>query len=798
MSAATCPMPPWLLAPPTAVPAPPTESRLQELPFGDLRWENFERLCVRLERTNNEIEFCRLYGVVGQDQGGIDLYSRRRSAAKYRVHQCKREENFTPHKIDTAVRRFRDGDWSSKSETFTLCTKESLRRTERSQAIERHRASLREAGIGFDVWDADELNLQLKEHPLIVDDFFGRIWARAFCDSAQLAALEGRLDGAQVVEFREKLLIFFQTDCQVVDPGLPIAHGEHRALPLRPRYVVPDVHQDQVRISTARPQPGSSVPAPTESSAVNGPENRPGEQPMGPQEAVRTYQQRRPLDDWLADAPRHILLGGPGIGKSSLLRFLVLDLLDAHPILKGVSTAHGCYLPVWISFPYWTTLRSNDSQTLSLPEAIHRWLLQCSEDRLWPLFQKALDDERLLLLVDGLDEYTNEDAAGGALSLLQVFVEQRNCRVIVTSRPVGFERLAVREVGWRIGHLAEFTPAQQRQYAINWFEHRLRSIQGGAAENDIVEKAAESAKRALADLESSGDLRELARTPLLLGLLIYLSSSNLPLPRNRFSAYGRLVEHLVATHPKARRRAALVSGPTSIFSTADETKVFAALANQLHRNHAEGLISASEAELTIQGFLEDTNGFAMHRTEAHRQAQILLDFGEVGLGLLVKRAPGALGFLHRTFQDYLTAEHLVHAPLADQKAVIQQQCSDPRWREVILGLLHLTSRPEDVAELVGLMRQQSSGTVAALTVASILCEVACGDFNCPTILARQLCEEALEEIEAGPWLPFREHLLRLVLNGLYSTKLIELIQFRLARWFPARHSRYSVPAALVS
>ena len=63
--------------------------------------------------------------------------------------------------------------------------------------------------------------------------------------------------------------------------------------------------------------------------------------------------------------------------------------------------------------------------------------------RLWPLFEQALDDERLLLLVDGLDEYRSEDSARGALTQLQVFAEQRNCRVIATARPTGYDRLGV-------------------------------------------------------------------------------------------------------------------------------------------------------------------------------------------------------------------------------------------------------------------------------------------------------------------------------------------------------------------
>ena len=197
------------------------------------------------------------------------------------------------------------------------------------------------------------------------------------------------------------------------------------------------------------------------------------------------------------------------------------------------------------------------------------------------VFDVALEDERLLLLVDGFDEYRNEDAARVALSLLQVFVEQRGCRVVATSRPVGLERLGVQSIGWRIGHLAYFTTAQQRQYAVAWHEHRLRGLEGerfGSSGSDVTQRAGHAADALMSELQSSADLRELARTPLLLGLLIYLKSSNLPLPSNRFRAYGRLVEHLISTHPAVRRRAAMIATTSSLFATADEIHVFTALA----------------------------------------------------------------------------------------------------------------------------------------------------------------------------------------------------------------------------
>lgn len=122
---------------------------------------------------------------------------------------------------------------------------------------------------------------------------------------------------------------------------------------------------------------------------------------------------------------------------------MALDLLNESPVLRQASSFHDTFLPVWLSFPFWTKRMEEAKTVLSLPDIVVSWLHLWSEDRLWPLIEKALDDERLLLLIDGLDEYGNEDAGRNALAQLQVFVEQRNCRVTATTRPTGYERLSI-------------------------------------------------------------------------------------------------------------------------------------------------------------------------------------------------------------------------------------------------------------------------------------------------------------------------------------------------------------------
>ena len=74
-----------LVLPPNIVVLPPVVTKAQTLPCHQLLWENFERLVVRLASLDGDINHCRLYGVRGQRQHGIDLYARGKSSDKFRA-----------------------------------------------------------------------------------------------------------------------------------------------------------------------------------------------------------------------------------------------------------------------------------------------------------------------------------------------------------------------------------------------------------------------------------------------------------------------------------------------------------------------------------------------------------------------------------------------------------------------------------------------------------------------------------------------------------------------------------------
>jgi hypothetical protein len=181
-------IPPELLEPPRGgFPLGPVATAEQLLPFGKLAWENFERLCLRLARVSGEeLRRARLYGEGGQLQYGIDFYAALPSG-RYASYQCKRIENVAPSDIKAAVDEFtKRPRWSRVSDRFVFCTSDRAVRSQLSDAIEtqRQRLAKRVKPIEFEVWDAEELSLMLREHKELVGDFFGPEWSAAFFGTA--------------------------------------------------------------------------------------------------------------------------------------------------------------------------------------------------------------------------------------------------------------------------------------------------------------------------------------------------------------------------------------------------------------------------------------------------------------------------------------------------------------------------------------------------------------------------------------------------------------------------------------
>ena len=781
-------VPSRLWTPPSTKLDPPVKTRAQELPFDKLSWPDFERLCLRLVSREADVEHCQLYGTPGQEQEGIDLYARRTLQVKYDVYQCKRVKDFGPAKIKGAVQTFRVGGWADRTDRLTLCTEQSFEATQRADEFEKQRESLKDdKGVDLVSWDSRQLSFKLKTLPELIDDFFGREWVREFCGGQEAEKLGERLDSVLLADLRRELGKFYSIVFNVQDTGIPVGDTHAFSLPLDQRYVIPDVMERRNLLIGGGSQAKPDAMADVAKESLLAESRREKRSPDLDEVSSMTVEGRLSIDEWIADNSTSVILGAPGSGKSSLLRFLAIDLLKDDPRLMLTAERWGRHLPVWVPFPLWTKLIAESTASTSLTDMLKRWLGDWSAGHLAPLIEKALRDKRLLLLVDGLDEWTNETAAGIALDKLRVFIQDRNVPAVLVGRPRGFKKLGISDPAWRVTELADLSVPQQRELARLWFAQRIIRSSGNSADRaEAYRRSGIDAHEFVAELARSPDFQALSRIPLLLGILIFQRMHDGHLPTDRFKAYADLVDHLTIHHPRKRKRAAMDAAVSLGRLTEDETKrVLGCLAFYIHESHPDGLIEHAEAESVVRTHLKnDAEGLGLSDREATIVARELLEIGVDSTGILVSRSHNEIGFFHRSVQEHLAGCYLAELPLDNQIEMLTARCIDPQWSEILLNMFHLTRRPGELNRFAEALKDVDCHQSERFGIRCLLTELAFGPFNCSSALTRTLMRETIDEIEWCSSMSQRRRLLQLVLDGGRSLKTQVSVVDELKKWLP--------------
>ena len=236
--------------PPESFVSLPVNTRIQILPLNELSWDYFQRLCARLAQRCGSVERCQEYGLPGQDQEGIDIYVRRLESSRYSVWQCKRYQTFPPSLIENAVSDFLNGSWAAKADEFVLPISVNTEEVKLAEAIEAQGVRLGKRNIRFLPLGITQISEHLKEHPDLVDDFFGREWVKMFCGeeaAARLSSRRLRLD--EVIRLRQLLRRCYTQHFEISDPGLPSLTGsmnpDHQPLSLVDRFVPPEILEEQ-------------------------------------------------------------------------------------------------------------------------------------------------------------------------------------------------------------------------------------------------------------------------------------------------------------------------------------------------------------------------------------------------------------------------------------------------------------------------------------------------------------------------------------------------------------------------
>jgi NACHT domain len=344
-----------------------------------------------------------------------------------------------------------------------------------------------------------------------------------------------------------------------------------------------------------------------------------------------------------------MVLGQPGAGKSTFLRKMGLEALKG----KKGGFKHDC-IPVFIE------LKRFASSEINIEKFIIEEFRTCNFPDPDKFTAKALEQGKLLILLDGLDEVPSQNLTE-TINQIQNFVDKYDQNRFIASCRTAAYRNNFRR--FSDVAMADFDDEQIQQFIHNWFH----------GENDQQAKTGEKCWELLQKTENEA-AKELAHTPLLLTFLCLVYDRSQNFPNNRSVLYKQALRILLEEWASEKRilRDEIYQG--------------------LHTELEELLLS----EIAYTGFesnrlffsqreiVEQIKTFLASNLNApqHLDGEAVLNAITIQQGILVERAEDVFSFSHLTLQEYLTAQYIDDHRLVEK--LVTEHLTDKRWQEVFL------------------------------------------------------------------------------------------------------------------
>lgn len=425
------------------------------------------------------------------------------------------------------------------------------------------------------------------------------------------------------------------------------------------------------------------------------------------QRASYAEQSVRPVLDVISrkDNRLVVLTGEPGAGKSILMRYLLLGIID--PVEADDRREHWSrhfvptpdeggdlsrsvehHFPLLIELrDYYFTKRDEDEVN-----SFSDYVEYLGETQGYGINQQWLD-QRLksgpsLLMFDGLDEIFDKGDRDEIMQQIVGITEMYpKARVIVTSRPHGYHETILRPAGFAHFRLQDLDRDQKESFTRGWF---------GRVFPNSTDDADERINRVLDSVDRSPSVRWLADNPLLLTIMCLIAREK-ELPRERARFYEQCIDVLVHhwqinKHLSKQEDEQNHNKAVALLDEEDKKDLLRRIAFRMQGSQAGlrgNFISEKELLELSEAWFKDTYP-EIGTVEAREAARLMVTGLWEQNYLLCPRGPKLYGFLHRTFMEFLTATEYVRRfqktpefALGDLDAVFREHGNDPEWSEVL-------------------------------------------------------------------------------------------------------------------
>uniref|UniRef100_A4XR49 Putative signal transduction protein with Nacht domain n=1 Tax=Ectopseudomonas mendocina (strain ymp) TaxID=399739 RepID=A4XR49_ECTM1 len=367
----------------------------------------------------------------------------------------------------------------------------------------------------------------------------------------------------------------------------------------------------------------------------------------------------------LALAKKLVVLGDPGGGKTTMLRWMATAFLLK---LKGdaafAEIPDATTLPDQKLIPVLIRCRDLGKDDLCrcfkdfLTQHLHKTKLLPEEaDVMVAVILDGLAKGEVLLLIDGLDEITDSQVRMMFCQELEhTTARYPDSPIVVTSRIVGYRDMPYRmSSGFEHGVIAELKKEDKDLFAHRWVDV--------TEQNQPPEEKSKRVEELLEALHSSNRIERLTGNPMLLTTLALVKRKVGKLPNKRTKLYAEAVSVLLNWNPR-------------LYETIEEDEAIPQLeylAYEMCKHGIQRLTEDEVIELLEKLRAEYPNIRAVRRRDAESflaaleaRSSILIKSGGVWKKSDRNEEP-VWEFRHLTFQEYLAAKAILDGRYSDRK-----------------------------------------------------------------------------------------------------------------------------------
>jgi len=390
----------------------------------------------------------------------------------------------------------------------------------------------------------------------------------------------------------------------------------------------------------------------------------------------KSIEGKTTIKDVLGKTSKAAILAKPGGGKSTLIRRIALAYAYPERRLKVDDELPECN---W--FPIYIRCRDlGDDAAKSILEIIGSIVSRAEITRYSQEFdmltEVALQEGRALLLIDGLDEISNENYRVRFVNQLRTFVATYpNVHLIITSRVAGFRAVAGTLASYCAQYsIADFNKEQITSLSLKWH----RAVLGDSGHPE------EESQKVCGIIFNDQRIVVLAENPLLLTTLLFVKRWVGYLPTKKCQLYAEMIKLLLVTWNAVAHDRLDVDETEPQLAYVAYSMTFQGR-QTITKDALERCVN--DARHSLPELLGYTNVSAsMFIDQVEERSSLLIQVGleENEKGQLVP----SYEFSHLSFQEYLTAKSVAEGWIpglydAASLDVLKPHINEEHWKEVV-------------------------------------------------------------------------------------------------------------------